>query len=359
VNLAPSPPKLQVIKVPAKAQTPTPPPPQSGAVHLVAVGPDQADTRLDVLLASALGQHGAGLSRSRIKRLIVDGSVQVEGRILSDPDGKVPAGTMIRVAVPEPVADRPKGEALPLSIVYEDADLLVLDKPAGLVVHPGAGHAAGTLVNALIAHCGNTLSGIGGVRRPGIVHRLDKDTSGLLVVAKSDRAHQGLSRIFADHGRSGSLVREYLAFIWGCPDRTNGVIDAPIGRHPHQREKMAVASADKGRRALTHWRQIENFGTVASLVACRLETGRTHQIRVHFAHIDHPLLGDPVYGRGFRTKATKLTPPAQAALRDLNRQALHAAVLGFTHPLTGKTLRFESPLPGDLATLAKRLRAAP
>jgi 23S rRNA pseudouridine1911/1915/1917 synthase len=333
------------------------PPPQPGAVHLVAVGADQANTRLDVLLASALGQHGAGLSRSRLKRLIVEGAVRVEGRVLNDPDGKVPAGKTIRVEIPVPVADRPKGEVLPLAIVYEDTDILVLDKPAGLVVHPGAGHAEGTLVNALLAHCGDSLSGIGGVRRPGIVHRLDKDTSGLLVVAKSDRAHQGLSRIFADHGRSGSLVREYLALVWGVPDRSAGVIAAPIGRHPHQREKMTVATAGKGRHALTHWRQLETFESTASLVACRLETGRTHQIRVHFAHIGHPLLGDPVYGRGFWTKAARLTPAAKAALLVLNRQALHAAVLGFAHPITGQTLRFESPLPGDLANLAARLRA--
>jgi 23S rRNA pseudouridine1911/1915/1917 synthase len=335
------------------------PPPEGGAVHLVAVGADQANLRLDLLLATTLVYHGARLSRSRLKRLIVEGAVRVEGRVLADPNGKVLPGQTIRVEIPEPVADAPKGEALPLTIIHEDGDLLVLDKPAGLVVHPGAGHASGTLVNALISHCGDTLSGIGGVRRPGIVHRLDKDTSGLLVVAKSDRAHQGLSRIFADHGRSGSLVREYLAFVWGVPERPAGVVAAPIGRHPHQREKMAVAGTGKGRHALTHWQRVERFGSVASLLTCRLETGRTHQIRVHFAHIGHPLLGDPVYGKGFRTKASRLPVQAQTALHDLDRQGLHAAVLGFEHPVTGKMLRFESPLPDDLAKLADRLRAAP
>ena len=185
----------------------------------------------------------------------------------------------------------------------------MLDKPAGLVVHPAAGHEDGTLVNALIAHCGESLSGIGGVRRPGIVHRLDKDTSGLLVVAKTDAAHQGLSALFADHGRTGSLVREYHALVWGAPSMRNGTVDAPLGRHPRQREKMAVVPPERGRHAVTHWRLEERFGP-ASLISCRLETGRTHQIRVHLAHIGHPILGDSVYGAGFKSKAAQLSERA-------------------------------------------------
>src|SRR5208282_2106998 len=229
-----------------------------------------------------------------------------------------------------------------------------LDKPAGLVVHPGAGHETGTLVNALIAHCGDSLSGIGGVKRPGIVHRLDKDTSGLLVVAKTDAAHQGLSKLFADHGRKLSLTREYLALVWGEPDRQAGVIDAPLGRHNIQREKMAVVSEERGREAITHWRLLEKFGAdrenkpVASLIACQLETGRTHQIRVHFAHMGHPLLGDSTYGGGFKTKARQLPEAAQAALKALDRQALHARALGFDHPVTREELLFESEPPQDL-----------
>ncbi len=213
----------------------------------------------------------------------------------------------------------------------------------------------GTLVNALIAHCGASLSGIGGVRRPGIVHRLDKDTSGLLVVAKTDAAHQGLAKLFADHGKTLGLTREYLAFVWGVPTRAAGVIDAPLGRHAVEREKIAIVPAARGRRAVTHWRLVESFGGEASLVACRLETGRTHQIRVHMAHIGHPLLGDPVYGKGFKSKAARLSPEAQACLEALGRQALHAAALGFKHPVTGAELQFDSALPPDLRDLRAAL----
>jgi 23S rRNA pseudouridine1911/1915/1917 synthase len=232
--------------------------------------------------------------------------------------------------------------------------LIVLDKPAGLVVHPGAGHLSGTLVNALIARCGDSLSGIGGVRRPGIVHRLDKDTSGLLVVAKDDRAHHGLSAQFSDHGRSGSLEREYRAVVWGNPERPEGTIAAPVGRHPHHRQKMAVVGS--GRAATTHWRRLESYGDHASLISCRLETGRTHQIRVHMAHIGHPLLGDNIYGGGFKTKSALLRETARQQWQRLDRQALHAAVLGFEHPVTGRRLRFESPLPADLRALVAALR---
>jgi 23S rRNA pseudouridine1911/1915/1917 synthase len=225
-------------------------------------------------------------------------------------------------------------------------------------VHPAAGHPPGTLVNALIAHCGESLSGIGGVKRPGIVHRLDKDTSGLMVVAKTDQAHQSLAQVFADHGKTVPLTREYLALVWGVPERASGVIAAPLGRHSVDREKIAVTPAGRGRRAVTHWRIVERFANEACLIACRLETGRTHQIRVHMASIGHPLLGDPVYGQGFKSKAARLPPPAQAALRALARQALHAAVLGFPHPATGARLHFESAPPRDMLNLRAALAAS-
>jgi 23S rRNA pseudouridine1911/1915/1917 synthase len=245
-----------------------------------------------------------------------------------------------------------------LTIPYEDKDLIVIDKPAGLVVHPGAGNETGTLVNALIAHCGDSLSGIGGVRRPGIVHRLDKDTSGLLVVAKNDRAHHGLSEQFAAHGRDGRLARSYLAIVWGVPERPRGTIAAAIDRSSANRQKMAVSRSAAARDAVTHYEVLETLGEppLASLVRCELETGRTHQIRVHMAHIGHPLLGDRVYGAGFRSSAAKLSETARNALNALNRQALHATTLGFDHPVSGKPLRFESPAPADFSMLLEALR---
>jgi 23S rRNA pseudouridine1911/1915/1917 synthase len=255
----------------------------------------------------------------------------------------------------------PQGEDIALDIVFEDDDIIVIDKPAGLVVHPAAGHATGTLVNALIAHCGASLSGIGGVKRPGIVHRLDKDTSGLMVVAKNDRAHASLTAQFADHGRTGEMRRGYLAFAWGAPNRVRGTVDAPIDRHPHAREKMAVREG--GREAVTHYEVREVFNghdgkPVASLLACQLETGRTHQIRVHLAHIGHPLLGDSVYGPHFKTKASQLGPQSQTALAALGRQALHAYLLVLEHPRTGEILHWESPLPKELLLLEKTVKAA-
>jgi len=236
----------------------------------------------------------------------------------------------------------------------------VIEKPAGLVVHPGAGNERGTLVNALIAHCGDSLSGIGGVKRPGIVHRLDKHTSGLLVVAKNDRAHKALSEQFADHGRTGPLERAYLALVWGGLDRPYGTVSAALGRSSSNREKMAVVGEDRGRHAVTHYELLEPLPSApdpaASLVRCTLETGRTHQIRVHMAHLGHPLMGDDLYGSGFKTKANRLWLSARDALTALGRQALHAAVLGFAHPRTGETLRFESPLPADMERLLESLR---
>ncbi len=317
----------------------------------------ETGNRLDRVLAARIAE----LSRTRIKALILAGKVSLGGRTIRDPGHRVNAGEAVAIAIPAPEPATPEGEAIPLDIVYEDDEIIVLDKPKGLVVHPAAGHASGTLVNALIAHCGESLSGIGGVRRPGIVHRLDKDTTGLMVVAKTDRAHASLTRQFADHGRTGAMRRGYLAFVWGAPDRPRGTIDKPLGRHPHARDKMAVRQ--DGREAITHWQKLETFAgadgkPVASLVACELETGRTHQIRVHLAHIGHPLMGDAVYGPHFKTKANQLGPESQAALAALGRQALHAYLLVLEHPRTGELLHWETPLPEDLLLLQGALKAA-
>lgn len=316
------------------------------------VEPADAGERIDAYLARIAPTH----SRSRLKALIKDGQVRLGGAPLRDPNYRVAAGDVIAVAVPEPAPAEPQAQAIEFVVVFEDAHLLVIDKPAGLVVHPGAGNYDGTLVNALLHHCGDTLSGIGGVKRPGIVHRLDKDTSGLLVVAKSDAAHRGLSEQFADHGREGPLVRQYTALAWGVPKPPKGRIDAALDRDPHNRLKQAVRRVG-GRQAITHYAVAETLaGGIASLLACRLETGRTHQIRVHLAHIGHPLVGDRVYGSGFATKAAKLGPPAAAALAAFRRQALHAAILGFRHPVTDKEMRFEAMLPPDMAGMVERFR---
>ena len=315
-----------------------------------------AGERLDRYLGRAAAERRLALSRTRIKALIEAGEVSVDGVTATDPAMRLPAGAAIRFEPPPPEDASVRGEDLPLDVVFEDAHLVVIDKPAGLVVHPAPGHADGTLVNALISHCGASLSGIGGVRRPGIVHRLDKDTSGLLAVAKTDAAHRGLAELFADHGRAGSLEREYLALVWGGFDIAAGKVDAAIARHSRSRERMAVVPEDRGRHAVTRWEVVETFGP-ATLVACRLETGRTHQIRVHMASIGHPLLGDSVYGAGFKTKAAQLSEEGRATLAALGRQALHAAALGFEHPITGEPLRFDSPPPTDLARLIDVLRA--
>jgi 23S rRNA pseudouridine1911/1915/1917 synthase len=320
------------------------------SVRDLRIVPGESPERLDRVLA----KHVTELSRSRLKALVLDGRVAVNGVPALDPGLKVRAGDRIAVSIPPPQPAAPQAEELPLAIVYEDDALIVIDKPKGLVVHPAAGNWTGTLVNALIAHCGESLSGIGGVKRPGIVHRLDKDTSGLLVVAKTDRAHRKLAAQFADHGRTGSLERAYLAFVWGVPDRPKGTIDKPIDRHPVARDKMAIRSG--GRPAITHWEIRERYAgadgkPVASLLECQLETGRTHQIRVHLASIGHPLLGDSVYGAGFKTKAAQLTESARKVLAGLDRQALHAHMLGFEHPATAELLKFCSKLPADLAAL--------
>jgi 23S rRNA pseudouridine1911/1915/1917 synthase len=331
----------------------------------VLIPDDDPGGRLDRLLAA----HIAELSRTRLKALIEAGAVAVDGRTIRDPGHRVNSGAAIVVDIPPSLPAKPAPEAIPLNVVYEDDDIIVVDKPKGLVVHPAAGHWTGTLVNALVAHCGASLSGIGGERRPGIVHRLDKDTTGLMVVAKNDRAHKKLAAQFASHGRDGGpFERGYLAFAWGAPDRPRGTVNRPLDRHKFARDRMAISEG--GREAVTHWEVLARYpgrgdakrpaggraggrpsAPVASFLACRLETGRTHQIRVHLASIGHPLLGDDVYGPGFRTKSALLPQPAQAALRDLGRQALHAHILTIEHPLTGQILKFRSELPPDLARL--------
>ena len=328
----------------------------SGQRLVVTVAGDEGSSRLDRVLAVRRPE----LSRSRLKALILAGSVTIGSAPIRDPAYHVTAGDTITIDVPEAVAAEPRAEAIALDIVYEDDDIIVIDKPRGLVVHPAAGHETGTLVNALIAHCGSSLSGIGGVRRPGIVHRLDKDTTGLMVAAKNDRAHKSLTEQFADHGRTGAMRRGYMAFVWGLPNRQRGTVDVPIDRHPHAREKMAVR--ESGREAVTHWEIQEAFNgrdgkPVAALLACQLETGRTHQIRVHLAHIDHPLMGDNVYGPHFKTKASHLGPQSQAALTALGRQALHAYLLALEHPQTEAVFEWISDLPDDLARLRDSLRA--
>jgi len=323
-------------------------------IYTVIVAEADAGERLDRTLAAR-----TALSRTRLKALILAGQVAMNGRTIRDPGIHVNPGAQITVAVPPAEPAGPTPEEIPLAIVYEDDEIIVIDKPAGLVVHPAAGNWTGTLVNALIAHCGASLSGVGGVRRPGIVHRLDKDTTGLMVVAKTDRAHRSLAAQFADHGRAGPLQRGYLAFAWGVPDRPRGTINKPIDRHPQSRDKMAVRK--NGREALTHWALVEPYrghggDNVASLIECRLETGRTHQIRVHLASIGHPILGDEVYSAGFKTKATRLGLAARESLARLGRQALHAYLLGLEHPVNREYLEFLSDLPADLRDLREGLR---
>ncbi|MCO6387127.1 RluA family pseudouridine synthase [Aliihoeflea sp. 40Bstr573] len=329
-----------------------------------AVGEDAAGMRLDQWLAARTAPN---LSRNRVQALIRSGDVRIDGKVVGEPKAKLVAGTLVTLGMPEPEPAEPEAEAIDLSILFEDDDLIVIDKPAGLVVHPGAGNWTGTLVNALIHHCGASLSGIGGVRRPGIVHRLDKDTSGVLVVAKNDMAHRALSDAFADHGQTGDLERAYHAIVWGVPPRPAGIIDAPLGRSGTDRTKRAVVPAGRSdaRHAVTHYGVVEKFGArsdataFASLVECRLETGRTHQIRVHMAHVGHPLVGDQTYGRAFRTKANKLPDDMKNLVGDFPRQALHARLLQFRHPRTDDILRFEAPYPADFMELLEAMRRLP
>jgi len=312
--------------------------PSTGSGRAVAIEGDlTSTTRLDKALADA-----TDLSRERIKGLIAEGAVTVGGKRATSPSAKVEAGTPFVIALPAPTALEAEAQDIPLVIAYEDEHLVVVDKPAGMVVHPAAGNRDGTLVNALLHHCRGQLSGINGVERPGIVHRIDKDTSGLLVVAKTDAAHEGLAKQFADH----SISRRYIALCAGRPRPAAGTIDARLGRSDRDRKKMAVLPPDasRGKHAVTHYRTIDSWD-VASKLECRLETGRTHQVRVHCASIGHPLLGDPQYGRdpkGLRPILDKL---------GFRRQALHAASLGFIHPATGEQVHFQADLPRDMAEL--------
>src|SRR6478752_4963768 len=306
----------------------------------VALTPEHSGWRLDRALADAL----PALSRERLKVLIKSGALERAGSAVRDPAFKVTGDEAFRLAVPAATPAHNEAQEIPLPIVYEDEHLLVIDKPAGLVVHPAAGNFDGTLVNALLHHCGNSLSGIGGVARPGIVHRIDKDTSGLLVVAKTDVAHEGLAKQFAAH----SIDRRYLAIVNGVPKAHEGKVDAPLARSAANRKKIAIVEGSRGKRAVTHWKLLEVLND-AALVECRLETGRTHQVRVHMASIGHPLVGDQVYGRSGKTHGK--------ILKDLqfHRQALHATELGFTHPVTKHRLSFTSPMPPDMQELMRAL----
>jgi 23S rRNA pseudouridine1911/1915/1917 synthase len=314
------------------------------------VTPEAGAGRLDKILAELAGE---GVSRSRLKALIVDNQVTLNGKVCDDPSLKVKVGDEISLTIPELTEALPQPENIPLDIVFEDDDMLVINKAAGMVVHPGAGNPHGTLVSALLYHCGDTLSGIGGVRRPGIVHRLDKETTGLMVVAKNDRAHNGLAGQLSDR----SLSRIYHAIVWKEPTPIKGKINAPIGRHQTSRIKMAVRSHASGREAITHYLREQTFGQgTASLVTCQLETGRTHQIRVHMQHIGHPLLGDPLYGLPPQEQRSLMnrggyTEEGREAVVAFPRQALHAGGIMFIHPVSGDEMEFEAPLPEDFENL--------
>ena len=321
----------------------------------VLVAGEDAEGRLDVWLAATLEPD---ISRSRVKALIEAGAVSVNGKTATHAKHKIQAGDQVELVMPEPEDPVPQGEDIALDILYEDADLIVLNKQARLVVHPGAGNWTGTLVNALIHHCGDSLSGIGGVRRPGIVHRLDRDTTGVMVVAKNDLAHRHLAAQFADHGLTGPLERAYQAIVWGKPQGLKGTINANLGRgRDRTRRAVRKDDGDDVRHAVTHYLVTERYeenpdGSCAgSMVECRLETGRTHQIRVHMAHIGHPLVGDAEYGGAFRTKANRLPDTVRETVNAFPRQALHAFLLVFEHPASGETMRFEAPLPPDMEEL--------
>ncbi len=298
--------------------------------------PEHSGWRLDRALADALPT----LSRERIKALVKSGALEAASGAVRDPSAKVRGDESFRLSVPEPTPAHNEAQDIPLRVVFEDEHLLVVDKPAGLVVHPAAGNPDGTLVNALLHHCGGSLSGIGGVARPGIVHRIDKDTSGLLVVAKTDVAHEGLARQFAAH----SIERRYLAIVTGIPKVAEGTVDAPLARSSTNRKKISIVGEGRGKRAVTHWRRLQILRD-AALVECRLETGRTHQVRVHMASLGHPLLGDQTYGRSGKSHRELLKD------LDFHRQALHAAELGFTHPVTKHRLSFASGMPSDMQEL--------
>ncbi|MCF8468741.1 MAG: RluA family pseudouridine synthase [Sneathiella sp.] len=321
--------------------------PSLQGTYQVVVSAADAGARLDRLLAGAL----ADLTRNRLKPLIQEGLVTMGGVPVTDPARKVRLGEIFEVTVPDATEPEPEGEDIPLDIVFEDEHLIVVNKPAGMVVHPAAGNWTGTLVNALLYHCRDSLSGIGGVKRPGIVHRIDKDTSGLMVAAKTDAAHQGLAALFEAH----DIERRYKAIVWGRVYPPTGEIDENIGRDPHNRKRMATVSGG-GKTASTRYQLEENFSDIACLITCVLKTGRTHQIRVHMAHIGHPLVGDPVYTRTKLRRVKSLPEERQKTINAFNRQALHAQTLGFVHPVTDKPLKFEVDFPSDMRELVKALR---
>lgn len=314
--------------------------------HEITAAAAEEGTRLDRLLA----QHLPQLSRSRIKALVVAGQVTADGATISDPSHRVKPGQVFAMSVPQARPAKPRGQVIALDVVYEDADLIVVNKPAGMVIHPAPGNPDSTLVNALIAHCGASLSGIGGELRPGIVHRLDKDTSGLIVAAKNDLAHRALSAAFAEH----DIERAYLAIVWGTPVPAAGEISGNIGRHPGDRKKMAIV-ARGGKAALTRYRVLRRLGPAASLVECRLATGRTHQIRVHMAAIGHPVVGDPTYSRMTMARSNVLSEGTRKAVQDFHRQALHAYLLGFKHPRSDMPVRWEAEIPKDMKELMQVL----
>ena len=326
--------------------------PSDKSILTYKVSDDELGLRLDQFLSKNI----KNLSRSRIKTLINERNVikinEKEQVVIKDPSKKVKTGESYLVNIPKPVDPKPKPQEIPLEILYEDNDLIVINKPVGLVVHPAPGNYENTLVNALIAHCGQSLSGISGEKKPGIVHRLDKDTSGVMVVAKNDKTHEGLSKQFASHGKDGKLIRSYKALVWGIPNIQSGKVETYIGRSNNNRKKMAAFKEEKkGRKlAITFWKRIKfNKELDISIIECNLETGRTHQIRVHLTHLGLPVIGDQVYGTGFKSKINKYDNQIKKILiSNSHRQALHAYKLGFEHPLTKESLLFKTDLPQDM-----------
>lgn len=320
------------------------------------VSADDHGKRLDIVLASLLDGH----SRSRCQALIKSGALSIDGATISEPKYRVKQDQQLCFVEPDPVDADPEPQDIPLEVLFEDDAIIVINKPAGMVVHPASGVERDTLVNALLFHCGDSLKGIGGVKRPGIVHRLDKDTSGVMIAAKTDEAHQSLSAQFADHGKNGPLRRTYNAFVWGVPSPEKGTIDAMIGRSPHNRTRQAIVE-NNGRHAITHYKTLNAYGGdkwTVSKIACQLETGRTHQIRVHLSHIGYALLGDPTYGIGFESRERNLPMTVQKSLKSLARQALHAVDLTIAHPVSNEEMHFSSPLPADMANLENCLQTA-
>lgn len=321
---------------------------KDAAIKSVSVPAASSGARLDKWLAEAVPE----LSRSRLQNLIAEGAVTVAGTIETDPAARLKSGQSVRLKLPAAVDASPEAQAIELDVLYEDEHLIVINKPVGMVVHPAPGNPDNTLVNALLAHCAGSLAGIGGVKRPGIVHRIDKDTSGLLVAAKTDKAHAGLSAQFAAH----TIERTYDALVWGVPRHAQDQIVGAIGRSRHNRQKMAIVKRG-GKDAETGYRIVDVFGEIASHVRCKLKTGRTHQIRVHMASIGHPLIGDETYGSNRRRSMKGVPPDVAAMLKSFPRQALHAGVLGFVHPITDKKMKFERDPPEDFAELLQGLRA--